>query len=114
MTLRGSRFGRFWGCSRYPQCKGTHGAHPDGRPLGKPADLATKKARTRAHAAFDALWRGAHRGGGMTRAEAYEWLTAAMGSTEQVHIGALTIEECDQVVRLCLSRHFRPPLKRRA
>lgn len=34
MTLRNSRYGFFYGCSRFPDCRATHGAHPDGQPLG--------------------------------------------------------------------------------
>ena len=43
--IRNSRFGNFYGCSRYPVCQNTHGAHPDGTPLGKPANKATREAR---------------------------------------------------------------------
>lgn len=45
MLLRESRFGKFYGCTRFPECRGTHGAHPDGRPLGVPANAETKEAR---------------------------------------------------------------------
>lgn len=58
MMLRNSRYGLFWGCSRFPECRSTHGAHPDGRPLGKPATAEVKQARIAAHAAFDRLWKG--------------------------------------------------------
>lgn len=100
MVLRDSHFGLFWGCSRYPACRGKHGAHPDGRPLGTPATLEVRQARMAAHAAFDPLWQG----GGMRRPDAYRWLTRAMGRKEQVHIGEFGLEECAEVVRLCARR----------
>jgi ssDNA-binding Zn-finger/Zn-ribbon topoisomerase 1 len=101
MILRPSKYGLFYGCRNFPACKGTHGAHPDGRPLGVPADRATKEARIRAHAAFDAIWEpGKISGRKRRRGRAYTWLAKRMGCQE-VHMGEMTIEECERVVRLC-------------
>lgn len=88
----------FYGCSRYPDCKGTHGAHANGAPLGTPANAATKRARIRAHWAFDQIWKKrfvAHRG------QAYDWMRKAMKlSQNQAHIGMFTAEQCDELIRL--------------
>lgn len=102
MVLRESRYGKFWGCSRYPDCRGTHGAHQaDGRPLGIPADKETKKARIEAHAAFDLLWKGRE----MSRTDAYRWLGEAMGlAPEERHIGQFTKEQCARLVALLGAR----------
>lgn len=54
MILRRSRFGLFYGCSNYPSCQGTHGAHPNGVPLGVPAGEKVKKLRHRAHELLEA------------------------------------------------------------
>jgi hypothetical protein len=63
--------------------------------LGIPADKATKKARMRAHAAFDGLWKG----GPYNRAQAYSWLQRAMEMTpDEAHIGRFTEEQCDLLV----------------
>lgn len=94
MELRNSRFGLFWGCTRYPKCKGTHGAHPDGRPLGKPADKETKLARMRAHAAFDRLWKEGPR----NRGQAYGWLKAQASIPD--HIGEMSVAECNTLIEL--------------
>lgn len=92
MDLRDSRYGKFYGCSSYPKCKGTHGAHPNGKPLGKPANRATKDARIHVHAEFDKLWKG-HR---MSRTRAYEWMAEVMGlAAWEAHIGNFTIMECE-------------------
>jgi ssDNA-binding Zn-finger/Zn-ribbon topoisomerase 1 len=97
MRLLNSRYGKFYGCTRYPECKGTHGAHPDGRPLGTPADRETKDARIEAHQAFDTLWKRPH--GKMQRQEAYLWLQKRMGlSADECHIGRFTKEQCEQVI----------------
>lgn len=93
----------FYGCTGFPFCKATHGAHPDGRPLGVPAGGATKDARIRAHAAFDQLWQmpGLHgRERRRRRGRAYVWLARQLGR-EEVHMGKMTIAECDQVIALC-------------
>jgi hypothetical protein len=92
MRLRSSRLGPFYGCERYPACKGTHGAHPDGRPLGTPADEATRKARIAVHTAFDRLWTT----GELSRAGAYAWMQRALGmSRDEAHIGKFSIAQCE-------------------
>lgn len=101
MVLRPYQGKQFYGCTRYPECDGTHGAHPNGAPLGIPADKATKAARMEAHAAFDKLWRD----GSMTRKGAYAWLCKSMGlSKEQGHIGRFSAEQCHQLQELLEQR----------
>jgi hypothetical protein len=105
MVLKPSRYGHFYGCSQWAEtgCKGSHGAHPDGRPLGVPANQATKQARSRAHAVFDQLWMRYESKARRRRARiaAYRWLAASLGRPEStVHIGAMTESECDDVIRL--------------
>ncbi len=114
MRLRPSRYGSFWGCTRFPRCKGTHGAHPDGRPLGTPAKKEVREARIKAHAAFDKLWLEADslpcyspedenaraRIRFAARGRAYRWLAERMSKTE-VHIAEMGLVECLQVQGLC-------------
>lgn len=91
MVLRSSRFGKFYGCTRFPRCKGAHGAHPDGKPLGTPADSETKLARIEAHAGFDALWKH----GLMNRRAAYRFLRKAMAlKPDDCHIAKFTKGQC--------------------
>lgn len=93
MILRDSRFGLFYGCSTYPDCKGTHGAHPDGRPLGKPANAETKKARMAAHKTFDRLWTS----GRMSRTKAYRWLKYSTRLPN--HIGEMDKNQCEELMK---------------
>jgi ssDNA-binding Zn-finger/Zn-ribbon topoisomerase 1 len=93
MTLRKSKYGQFYGCTRYPQCKGAHGAHPNGDPLGLPATKETKVARIAAHDAFDSIW--SRETGWMSRAEAYRWLKRTTGLE---HIGSCSLEECERII----------------
>lgn len=94
MRLMGSMWGVNWHCTG-PDCRTAHGAHPDGKPMGLPASAGTRKARARAHDAFDRLWRH----GLMSRTQAYSWMAKALGvSKQEAHIGSLDAESCG---RLC-------------
>lgn len=100
MVLLRGRYGKFYGCSRYPECRGRHGAHlATGKPLGIPADAATRAARIRAHESFDLLWKGPVPQ--MRRGAAYAWLTMKMARPDHIHIGELNLEECQRVVEIC-------------
>jgi ssDNA-binding Zn-finger/Zn-ribbon topoisomerase 1 len=95
MQLKKSRYGHFYGCEKWPDCDYTHGAHPDGAPMGSPADKETRQARRRAHAAFDTLWQS----GGMKRREAYRWMQEALGlSEDEAHIAKFDAETCEQLI----------------
>lgn len=103
----------FYGCSRWPACDATHGAHPDGRPLGIPADKATKQARTLAHAAFDSLrekrgWVGGHK----ETHGAYVWLGRKLGIPEteikeKCHVAMFDSATCARVVEICEAAKLR-------
>jgi ssDNA-binding Zn-finger/Zn-ribbon topoisomerase 1 len=93
LSLRQSRFGMFYGCDNYPKCTATHGAHPDGQPLGTPADGATKRARIEAHAEFDRLWKET----GLKRKQAYGWLRKHCPGLP-AHISEMNAEQCRELV----------------
>lgn len=122
MQLRPSRYGHFYGCTGYPECRGTHGAHPDGSPLGTPADRETKHARIEAHGAFDRLWkwapdyyeidendkegreRAVKRIQRAARNRAYAWLAHEMGiDRDACHIGSFDRATYARVQALCES-----------
>jgi ssDNA-binding Zn-finger/Zn-ribbon topoisomerase 1 len=97
MQLKNSKHGKFWGCTRWPQCNGTHGAHPDGKPMGTPANRETKQARIKAHAAFDGWWKKK----GITRKQAYVHLRRILNiSKDEAHIGRFDVEQCEKLVLL--------------
>lgn len=100
MVLRESAKYRrpFYGCSTFPACLGTHGAHPDGRPLGTPTNKETKKCRIRAHAVFDEIWKQTLV---RNRGAAYTWMRKVMNlSDAEAHIGAFSKEQCERLVGL--------------
>lgn len=91
LQLRETPKGTFYGCTRYPACRGCVGAHPDGSPVGTPADAATRRARHLTHELFDKLWRGGY----MSRKGAYAWMQEVLNmSIDEAHIGQFDIPTC--------------------
>lgn len=86
--LRGKRF---YLCA---PCNAWVGCHPGTfAPLGRLANDELRKAKMRAHAAFDPLWREG------CRAVAYSLLAEALELTPaQCHIGYFDAAPCDRVV----------------
>ncbi|MBE0568938.1 MAG: hypothetical protein IH577_04610 [Deltaproteobacteria bacterium] len=92
----------FYGCSRWPDCRSTHGAHPDGSPLGVPANGETKAARVEAHVAFDGMTKAL----GWNRTGAYVWLGRKLRIPEErikeeCHIARFDLNTCARVVEIC-------------
>lgn len=68
------------------------------RPLGNPANEVLRLKRMETHQVFDSYWKEK----GMSRAQAYRWLSAQMHLTEkQTHIGGFEMDACEHVIRLC-------------
>ena len=84
---------KFYGCSRFPDCKGTHGAHPDGKPLGIPADVETKVARNNLHKVMEAIWGNPQKG----KRPMYQWLKE---NAPKEHIGEMTLDEIEKTEAL--------------
>ena len=97
MVMKDSRFGRFWSCTEWPDCDGKIGAHPDGRPLGIPANSATREARKAAHETFDEWWRSKD----WSKGQAYEWLEQ---NAPKPHIAEMDEDECLDLIRLVEDR----------
>lgn len=89
---------KFFGCSRFPRCKGMHAANKNGKPIGRPADDETKLFRQQAHRAFDKIW--LHEDG-LSREQAYKTLGNQLGIVpEKCHIGSFDIPMCRKVIGL--------------
>lgn len=100
MQLLPSRYSpehHYYRCVKYPVCDGSIGAHPDGTPMGIPADAATRDARKLAHRAFDQLWLSKR----FKRAKAYEWLAKQLNlPVEKAHIAMFDLDTCLRVITL--------------
>jgi hypothetical protein len=87
---------QFWSCQPCDAYVGCHGTSSN--PLGRLANAELRSAKKMAHAAFDPLWRE----GGMTRTEAYAWLSKELGiPSEECHVGMFDVEMCNRVILAC-------------
>lgn len=99
LALKPSKYGCFYSCVRFPACRGSHGAHQDGRPLGVPATLEVKMLRQRVHDVFDPVWKAPD--AKLRRTEAYKWLAGLMGlEMDACHIGLFDKEQCEQAIQI--------------
>ena len=98
MKLKESRFGKFYGCVRYPACKGTHSAHQNsGKPMGIPANRETIEWRKKAHATFDPYVKEWFK----NRREGYTFLKNVMGlPAKDAHISKFNIEQCKKLINI--------------
>lgn len=98
---------KFWVCD---PCGAYVGCHKKGArigrsqvsdgtvPLGRLANAELRTWKSKAHAAFDPLWRE----GGMARGAAYSWLAGKMGiHQENCHFGMFNVDQCVQAVEIC-------------
>jgi hypothetical protein len=93
-AVYGRTYGRVWMCQTNG-CTWRVGAHPNGLPKGTLANEAMRKARRRAHDAFDGWWKRE----GLKRGRAYRELADRMG-VQVAHIGEMDESQCAQVVEL--------------
>lgn len=97
--LNGLRFWRCAPCSAYVGCHKEGNGYGDGtRPLGRLANADLRRAKTRAHAAFDPIWKTRR----MSRRKAYSWLADKLEiPVQQMHIGEFDETLCLRVVEIC-------------
>lgn len=91
-TTKDGKPRKFWGCSRFPECRSIHGAHPDGKPLGIPATKEVKALRSELHRACEKIW------GPWNDADKvgmYAWLKE---NTQSGHIGMMQREELEETI----------------
>lgn len=87
---------QFWNCNPCGARVGVHKGTTN--PLGRLAKPELRTLKTKAHAAFDPLWRD----GDMKRKEAYRWLADKLEiEYKACHIGMFDIDMCKQVIDLC-------------
>ena len=92
MVLKKGKYSEFYSCSRYPECKETHGAHPDGSPMGKPATSEVRKLRIVVHKKLNEIWSYEDR---EQRKEMYRWLVE---NTESGHVAMMGKEEIEDLL----------------
>lgn len=87
---------KFYLCS---PCSAWVGCHKStGKPFGRLANFQLRTIRSRAHAAFDPIWKD----GPTTRKDAYKWLAKEIGIEFAVcHIGDFDEAMCQRVIDVC-------------
>lgn len=101
---QGRDFGPVWACL---PCEAWVGCHPrTTTPLGRLADRELRRAKIRAHDAFDALWRAKQAreqiSKGAARRAGYRWLAEQLQiDPAECHVGMMDVDRCEQVVALC-------------
>lgn len=103
MRLIEGKYGKFYGCVRYPVCSGVHSAHQNsGKPMGIPANRETIEWRKKAHAKFDPYVKQWFR----NRREGYAFLQNVMGlSAKDAHISKFNIEQCQKLIEILDRKH---------
>lgn len=84
----------FYGCTRYPGCTGTHNAHPNGKPLGIPADKETRELRVKLHKELAKWWNYDNK---EQRNDMYDFLKA---NTKNGHISMMDKDELNKLLGL--------------
>lgn len=105
----GKDWGPVWECE---PCKAWVGCHKGSSvPLGRLANQELRRAKHRAHAAFDPIWQAMLKFGidqGIARGATYGWLATALSiPPSHCHIGMFDVETCDRVVALCQAKRER-------
>lgn len=95
---------RYWFCAGDRAWVGCHKSTE--RPLGTLADAQLRKARERAHKAFDPIWQEKARRKNIApmhaRGKGYRWLGEMMKlKPGAMHIGMLDLAQCARVVEIC-------------
>lgn len=80
-------------------CDAYVGCHPETKnALGRVANFELRRAKNRAHAAFDPIWKS----GRMKRGQAYLWLSESLGiHKSECHIGMFDVDMCKKVAEVC-------------
>ena len=104
MILRNSKYGKFYGCSTFPTCKATHGAHPNGEPLGFPANKELKQLRMFIHKKLEKYFGKWDSMTKKDKAKMYKWLKE---NTKTGHIGSMDIQDIQDLEKLLKERDIK-------
>lgn len=100
----GCNYGPVWECL---PCHAWVGVHKGtNKPLGRLANAKLRRAKQRAHKAFDPLWKRKmerdHLRKKVARGAGYQWLADQLGiPAGDCHIGMFDVETCERVVEVC-------------
>lgn len=81
---------KFYGCQNWPNCDCTHGAHPDGRPMGFPVTKEVRELRQLVHRQLEERWGEWRTMHPKRKKKMYDWLKK---HTKSGHIGKMGKQE---------------------
>jgi hypothetical protein len=86
-------------------CDAYVGCHPNTKnALGRLANAELRKFKSLAHKAFDPIWKTKT----MKRSDAYKALATEINiKPSECHIGMFDVQQCKQVIAICLSGNLR-------
>ena len=95
----------FYRCKPCKAWVGTH-KNSNGKPLGRLANLELRRAKGKAHAAFDRLWKAKMQRDDCSKSQArkagYRWLAEQLEiDPKDCHIGMFDVEMCNRVADIC-------------
>lgn len=91
MVIRTSSRGEFWGCPRFPSCRGTRNIE-----AGEGSGVPLSDWRTACHCILDVLWKEQ----GMPRDQAYHLGARIMGhDLSRFHFSEMNEEECRRFIQ---------------
>lgn len=85
----------FYRCYKHPECKGSHGAHPNGAPLGKPANKETRDLRRKLHEQLDKKFPWKFKRG---RIQTGSWLKK--NNFGDGHVAHMNADECRSALQI--------------
>lgn len=88
-------------CIHHPGCKGSHGAHPNGAPLGIPGEAKTKLLRQSLHEIFEIKYPGTIQ---RVRMKTGLWL---LGHGFPAHIGEMNADQCRAAIHMIINKNAR-------
>lgn len=87
----------FYRCYKFPECSGSHGAHPNGAPLGKPANKETRLLRREVHEKLNQLFPWKKKIG---RIKTERWLKEK--GFGEGHVAMMGPEECRAALKILI------------
>jgi ssDNA-binding Zn-finger/Zn-ribbon topoisomerase 1 len=100
---------KFYGCSRFPLCNSTHGAHPNGSPLGTPATQEVKDLRIKVHGLCDQIWGDWKVISREKKREIYDWMKKNAPKEHIAEMDKNDLLETERVLMLKISGDTEKP-----
>ena len=93
MRLTVGCYSLHYSCSKWPNCDGTHGAHPNGDPMGIPANKKVRELRETVYQQLNLIWNYKFK---PERNQMYQWIKQ---NCKKEHIGEMNEAELKDLIK---------------